>query len=144
MAALLDQVKKEHEITNNLIAKIKRLGVHTREGRDQLIEAKDQLLNHLKKDVEVLYPELRKTAEENPNFKGTFEEFEKEMKEISEFCAAFFKKGVAPPTYSRSARCRSLGASSQKYAEKTKFHKVLVKSIPWAAAELSFSGILKN
>ncbi len=92
MAALLEQVKKEHEITNNLIAKIKRLGVHTREGRDQLIEAKDQLLNHLKKDVEMLYPELRKTVEENPNFKGTFEEFEKEMKEISEFCAAFFRK----------------------------------------------------
>ena len=92
MTALLEQVKKEHEKTNNLIAKIKRLGVHTREGRDKLIEAKDQLLDHLKKDVEVLYPELRKTSEENPNFKGTFEEFEKEMKEISEFCASFFKK----------------------------------------------------
>jgi hypothetical protein len=37
------------------------------------------------------------------------------------------KKGVAPPTHSRSARCRSLGASSQKFAEKTKFQKVLVK-----------------
>jgi hypothetical protein len=92
MAALLDQFKKEHEITNNLITKIKRLGVHTREGRDQLIEAKDQLLGHLKKDVEVLYPKLRKTAELNPNFKGTFEDFENEMKEISEFCTAFFKK----------------------------------------------------
>lgn len=92
MATLLDQVKKEHEKTNNLIAKIKRLGVHTREGRDQLIEAKDQLLGDLKKEVEVLYPEIRKTAEENPNFKGTFEEFEKEMKEISEYCATFFKK----------------------------------------------------
>jgi hypothetical protein len=32
------------------------------------------------------------------------------------------KRGVAPPTYSRSARCRSFGASSQKFAEKTKFH----------------------
>jgi hypothetical protein len=39
----------------------------------------------------------------------------------------FSKRGVAPPTYSRSARCRTFGASSQKFAEKTKFHKVLVK-----------------
>jgi hypothetical protein len=43
----------------------------------------------------------------------------------------FFQKGVAPPTYSRSDRCRSFRASSQKFAEKTKFHKVLVKRAPW-------------
>jgi hypothetical protein len=43
---------------------------------------------------------------------------------------SFFKKGVAPPTYSRSDRCRSFGASSQKFAEKTRFQKVLVKSAP--------------
>jgi uncharacterized protein YdiU (UPF0061 family) len=92
MATLLDEVKKEHEITYNLIAKIKRLGVHTREGRDQLIEAKDQLLGHHKKDVEVLYPELKKTAEADPNFKGILKGFEKEMKEISGFCTDFFNK----------------------------------------------------
>jgi hypothetical protein len=44
--------------------------------------------------------------------------------------AVFSKRGSATPTYSRSARCRSFGASSQKFAEKTKFHKVLVKSAP--------------
>jgi hypothetical protein len=37
---------------------------------------------------------------------------------------------VAPPTHSRSDRCRSFGASSQKFAEKTKFQKVLVKRAP--------------
>jgi alpha-glucosidase len=41
----------------------------------------------------------------------------------------FSKRGVAPPTHSRSARCLSLGASSQKFAEKTGFHKVLVKRV---------------
>ena len=39
----------------------------------------------------------------------------------------FSERGSATPTHSRSARCRSFGASSQKFAEKTKFHKVLVK-----------------
>ncbi|MGD2090572.1 MAG: hypothetical protein PVH61_30650 [Candidatus Aminicenantes bacterium] len=47
--------------------------------------------------------------------------------------AVFSKRGVAPPTHSRSARCRSFEASSQKFVEKTKFHKVLVKSAPLAA-----------
>ena len=35
-------------------------------------------------------------------------------------------QGSATPAYSRSARCRTFGVSSQKFAEKTKFHKVLV------------------
>jgi hypothetical protein len=39
----------------------------------------------------------------------------------------YFQKRVAPAPPSRSARCRSLEASSQKFAEKTKFQKVLVK-----------------
>jgi hypothetical protein len=46
------------------------------------------------------------------------------------FYRILIKRGVAPPTYSRSARWRSFGASSQKFAEKTKFQKVLVKSAP--------------
>ena len=37
------------------------------------------------------------------------------------------KKGVAPPTHSRSDRSRSFRASSQKFAEKTGFQKVIVK-----------------
>jgi hypothetical protein len=44
--------------------------------------------------------------------------------------AVFSKRGSATPTHSRSARWRSLGASSQKFAEKTRFHKVLVKRAP--------------
>jgi len=44
--------------------------------------------------------------------------------------AVFSKRGSATPTHSRSDRCRSFGASSQKFAEKTRFQKVLVKSTP--------------
>ncbi|MGD2087989.1 MAG: amino acid adenylation domain-containing protein [Candidatus Aminicenantes bacterium] len=44
--------------------------------------------------------------------------------------AVFTKRGSATPTYSRSARCRTFGASSQKFVEKTKFHKLLVKRAP--------------
>jgi len=42
----------------------------------------------------------------------------------------FFSKGVAPPTYSRSARCRSFVASSQKFAGKTK-NMETGKCQPW-------------
>jgi signal transduction histidine kinase/ligand-binding sensor domain-containing protein/CheY-like chemotaxis protein len=39
----------------------------------------------------------------------------------------YLKTGVAPPTYSRSDGRRSFEASSQKFAEKARFQKVLVK-----------------
>jgi hypothetical protein len=42
----------------------------------------------------------------------------------------FYKKGSATPTHSRSDRCRSFVASSQKFAKITKFQKVLVKRVP--------------
>jgi amino acid adenylation domain-containing protein len=44
--------------------------------------------------------------------------------------AVFSKRGSATPTHSRSARCPTLGSSSQKFTEKTKLHKVLLKNAP--------------
>ena len=45
-----------------------------------------------------------------------------------EECGSFSSRGSAPPTHSQSARFRSFGTSSQKFAEKTKFQKVFTKS----------------
>jgi hypothetical protein len=58
--------------------------------------------------------------------------------------AVFSKRGSATPTHSRSAKCRSFGASSQKFAKKTKFHKALVKSAPLAAGGIEAIGLKKK
>jgi hypothetical protein len=65
------------------------------------------------------------TVSQMPFFRGFISKVYQKNK-VSEGTS---KRGSATPTYSRSARCRSFEASSQKFAEKTKFHKALVEDI---------------
>ena len=92
MSILVDEFKKEQDAINNLMAKINRMGVHTMEGRNQLLEEKQKLLVHLKKQVDELYPELEKAAESDENLKPILKSFKNEMKEIADFCVNFFEK----------------------------------------------------
>ncbi|MGD2086984.1 MAG: ATP-binding protein [Candidatus Aminicenantes bacterium] len=60
--------------------------------------------------------------------------------------AVFSKRGSATPTYSRSARCRSFGASSQKFSEFFVARKFITFSPGgWLKKEkVELSHILKN
>jgi hypothetical protein len=92
MSKLLEEFKSEQEAITDLLNKIKRLGVHTMEGRNELLEARDQLCKHLNRQIKELYPEVKKQAEQDPELKNYVEDFENEMKGISTFCRDFFKK----------------------------------------------------
>ncbi len=92
MSKLLEEFKNEQEAITNLLNKIKRLGVHTMEGRNELLEARDQLCKHLDRQIKELYPELKIQAEQDPELKNYVENFENEMKGISTFCKDFFEK----------------------------------------------------
>jgi hypothetical protein len=51
--------------------------------------------------------------------------------------AVFTKKGVAPPTYSRSARRRSFGGFISKVCRKNKVSQVISKKSPLVAIKIS-------
>jgi len=92
MSQILEAFHIEQAAINKLLSTLQRLGVHTMEGRNQLLEAKDKLLVHLKKQVDELYPQLEKASQEDPNLKPILENLRTEMKEISTFCVEFFEK----------------------------------------------------
>ena len=92
MCAIIESFRKEHEAILFNFREVKRLGVHTMEGRNQLMNARRELLAHLEKEDELLYPGLARAAETNPELKNTLAGLDREMKEISEFCATFFEK----------------------------------------------------
>lgn len=92
MSKLVDEFKKEQEAIRELLLKLERLGVHTMEGRNQLLEGKEKILFHLNRQVNELYPELEKASEIDPDLKPILEKFRNEMKEISDFCVNFFDK----------------------------------------------------
>ncbi len=65
MSALIDEFKKDHSEIIDTLKEIKELGVLSEEGQAKLISAKESLLEHLRKEDELLYPVLKKEAEHN-------------------------------------------------------------------------------
>ena len=92
MSDLIDEFRKEHEsIMENLVA-VKRLGVHTMEGRNHLMAAKGLLLEHLEKEDLHLYPELDRAASTDTDLKEMLDSLESELRDITRFSSYFFEK----------------------------------------------------
>lgn len=92
MPDLLESFKQEHEAVTAIFNDIRKKGVHTMEGRNALMVAEKRFLKHLKIGVEELYPELKSSAATDPDLKEILIKFEREMKEISDFCVDFFDR----------------------------------------------------
>lgn len=87
-----NQLKEEHQVILNTLMEVKKLGVHTMEGRNALTSAKDLLCLHFKKEDELLYPALKKAPFQDKNKQQIIQLFVDEMKEVTRFCENFFSK----------------------------------------------------
>lgn len=92
MCRVVDNLKKERESLTNQFHQVKRLGVHTMEGRNRLMESKETLLSYLKAGNLELCPKLKKTMPENQQFLRLVNSFEDETRELEILCNEFFKK----------------------------------------------------
>lgn len=92
MSRLIDELKKEHLIIVDVLDHVSRLGVNSKEGQQRLIDAKNGLLAHLRKEDEQLYPALNRAAEKDARLKQTLDLFAKDMTEISKGAMDFFGK----------------------------------------------------
>jgi len=92
MNNFIEQLRKEHTQILDHLQEVKKLGVHTMEGRNVLMAAKDLLCQHLKNEDEKLYPKLKKDAEDDKKLKKIITLFINEMKKTTQFCEVFFEK----------------------------------------------------
>lgn len=92
MSALIEELKKEHSEIIATLKEIKELGVLSEEGQAKLKSAKESLLEHLKKEDELLYPVLKKEAEQNEKLKELLDVFAKDMENVSKVVMEFFDK----------------------------------------------------
>ena len=92
MSALIDEFKKDHLEIIDTLKEIKELGVLSEEGQAKLISAKESLLEHLRKEDELLYPVLKKEAEHNEKLKELLDVFAKDMENVSRVVMDFFDK----------------------------------------------------
>jgi len=92
MSELVEELKMEHTFITENVRNIKNVGITSQEGQDILLSVKNALLAHLEKEDKLLYPVLRKEAENNETLKQTLELFASDMKDVSEAASAFFEK----------------------------------------------------
>ncbi len=90
--SLIVELKKEYMLLTDTLADIKNLGAFTEEGKSKLILAKNALLQHLQKEDEQLYPELKRFANEDGRLQDILSTFAQEMDDISKFVLDFFNK----------------------------------------------------
>lgn len=88
----IEELKEEHTQILAHLREVKKQGVHTMEGRNSLMAAKDLLCQHLKNEDDKLYPDLKRAAKDDKKLKKMVALFINEMKKASKFCEAFFKK----------------------------------------------------
>ena len=92
MSKLVEELKQEHILITKVFNKAKELGIASQEGQNVLLSAKKDLLNHLQKEDDYLYPILNKAAETDPALRTTLDLFAKDMDEISKNAQSFFHK----------------------------------------------------
>ncbi len=92
MSQLIEALKKDHAVIVATLAKVKKLGITTKEGQETLLLAKKGLLAHLKKEDEALYPVLREKAENDAPLKRTLAMYASDMSGISKAALDFFEK----------------------------------------------------
>jgi hypothetical protein len=90
MSALIAEFKKEHSEIITILKEVKKLGIHSQEGRSKLMSAKEHLLKHLKKENEQLYPVLKKEAEHNKSLRNELDIFAIEPEYLSRVVLEFF------------------------------------------------------
>jgi hypothetical protein len=90
MSELIEEFKIEHSKILALLNEVKKLGIHSDEGRAGLISAREYLLEHLNKENEQLYPVLRKKAEHNKNLQNELDIFAIDPDYLTRVAIEFF------------------------------------------------------
>ncbi len=92
MSALIKEFKKEHSEIIAILKEVKKLGIHSEEGRTKLMSAKEYLLKHLHKENEQLYPVLRKEAKHSKSLKNELDIFAIGPEYVSRVVLEFFDR----------------------------------------------------
>ena len=89
---LLDQLKSEHGRIVEAFKEIRYMGSLSSAAHTRLLQARDLLVAHFKREDEELYPALRLIAAQDPAVKTLLDELEKEMGVVSQVVSLYFDR----------------------------------------------------
>jgi|GEM_PF-461894 len=115
MSRLVKELKEEHtEIIDSLL-RVKMLKVCSDDGQRILMQVKDLLLAHLKKEDNELYPALRDASSRDKTLAEELNRFESDMVEVTRTAGRFFDKYSADvPSLLQHCAKPSLGSRIKK------------------------------
>lgn len=89
---LIKELMDDHIAIRGALEKVSALGHTSQEGKKILLQSKELLIKHLKREDNELYPLLNSEAQKNESLKQTLSIFASEMDKITEAAMAFFNK----------------------------------------------------
>ena len=92
MKTIIEELKDEHSVLVETLQAVKRFGISTPKGKEYLINAKNTLLGHLRKEDDKLYPILRNQAKEDEALNDLLNDFARDMETVSVLALSFFNK----------------------------------------------------
>lgn len=92
MVALIEELKKEHAHILDMLNEIIRLGIRGEDAQKVLKAMKSDLLEHLKKEDELLYPVFKEKAAHRKELQRLLETAPRDMEAITHFAFEFFDK----------------------------------------------------
>ena len=92
MAALIEELRREHELLLAALQEVGQAGIGTPQAARALHRIKALLLAHLRKEDERLYPRLEAAARTDPTLADLLAVFARDMQEVTAVALAFFEK----------------------------------------------------
>ena len=92
MSTFVETLKQEHRIILDALENIQNQDISLSEKLVILMEVKSALIEHLKKEDEMLYPFLNNEAEKDAELVSDLNKYAKEMNKISDFVFNFYEK----------------------------------------------------
>ncbi len=92
MSVLIEELKKDHSEIVATLNEVKKLGILSKEGQTKLLSVKENLLAHLNKEDQQLYPVLIKKAENIMHLNTALDLCAIDMENVSRVVQEFFDK----------------------------------------------------
>lgn len=85
---LITTLKKEHRAIQTLMEELMQMGISSETRHSKLLKSKALILDHLRKEDELLYPALARVSEAQ----GLADQYQADMKAISKDVLEFYEK----------------------------------------------------
>ena len=92
MSDFTDELRHENYEIIQILAKAKRFGMRTLQGRRTLFDNIGTILNHIKNEDDKIHKTLKNSTSYHPSLKQSLEMFKDEMQKTSKYIKSFFLK----------------------------------------------------